>query len=173
MQIARNYLHRTIRRVFLLARIMPLPVVAPTGEDHTPSILSPFPVNRNSLSFHNFSSSRIIGAITIYRECVIGVCAVGAAAGAESKFIIRAAAYRNLIYSVLYVKLLLISVSFLSFFFFFRFAISKARGIRNGISFRRRRINRRTRVRSLINYFFDDTRPSFRFVRNGTEGSCE
>lgn len=172
MQIARNYLHRTIRRVFLLARIMPLPVVAPTGEDHTPSILFPFPVNRNSLSFHNFSSSRIIGAITIYGgKCVIGVCAVGAAAGAESKFIIRAAAYRNLIYSVLYVKLLLISVSFLSFFFFFRFAISKARRIRNGISFRWRRINRRTR--SLINYFFDDTRPSFRFVRNGTEGSCE
>lgn len=151
---------------------MPLPVVAPTGEDHTPSILFPFPVNRNSLSFDfNFSSSRIIGAITIYGgKCVIGVCA---AAGAESKFIIRAAAYRNLIYSVLYVKLLLISVSFLSFFFFFRFAISKARGIRNGISFRRRRINRRTRVRSLINYFFDDTRASFRFVRNGTEGSCE
>lgn len=72
MQIARNYLHRTIRRVFLLARIMPLPVVAPTGEDHTPSILFPFPVDRNSLSFHNFSSSRIIGAITIYGECVIG-----------------------------------------------------------------------------------------------------
>lgn len=84
MQIARNYLHRTIRRVFLLARIMPLPVVAPTGEDHTPSILSPFPVNRNSLSFDNFSSSRIIGAITIYGgKCVIGVCGGSSRCGVE------------------------------------------------------------------------------------------